>query len=126
MRGFDDRSLNCQDLCRIYASHMMKEEGATYPFLRPSPLCMRALQEFCTRLMDVTSAFEGFDDGSTDAAFAAKWPLDGSGAAGADLLRHTSAMALRQLLPVKLPQAMLRSVDKGVATGFKHFSPPDI
>lgn len=49
-----------------------------------------------------------YSDGSAESEFTAKWPLDGSAAAGVDMLKLVAKMSIRNLLPAfQLPEGAI-------------------
>jgi len=65
------------------------------------------VQGYCMRLFEATIG-DDWSDGSSEAAFTSKWPLDGSAIAGADLGSLASTMQIRSMLPVALPKDLIR------------------
>lgn len=59
------------------------------------------------RLFEATVG-DDWSDGSAEAAFTIKWPLDGSAIAGGDLDSLATTMQMRSIMPVALPKDLIR------------------
>lgn len=69
---------------------------------------------YCAQLASIVQGDDDpMGDGSNESEASIKWPLDGSAAAGIDVFHYMGKLALRHMLPVKVPPGLLRCDVRG-------------